>query len=342
MYRVLIIDKKNLIADGIRQLEVWNLRREFQIIKVMQEEDALDYIKENDIEIVFVAMYNHCQDKLKHFERLIKECKQTYFVFICEDYHFQNVRNVFRIGAFDYLQYPLGEAEVSESLRRIEKSYYSRFIPAGTIKKIDALIDNIFLGGGNEQKICEDIIKEIYEDEGRDVTEKQIMIKNVKEKIYLDMIYRKPWLEKFIWDQKFLYKGNFHIEDEARIMESWKKDFAEVAKVIRKYQMLDNRLIYHIGKYIVVHVDERLTLEDLSKSVYLNKSYISHIFKKVSGMSLKEFMADVKMDRARILLLDKDRKIYEIAETLGYNDVEYFRKKFKDITGISPTEYRKN
>lgn len=308
----------------------------------MSEEEALYDIQGNNIEIVYVALYSNSLEKLQFYERLIKECKQSYFIFISDNINYLNVRNTFRIGGFDYLQYPLRENEMEECFKRIEKSYYSKFLPGTILNKIDALIDNIFLGGGNEQKICEDIIAEIYDNTSSDITEKQILIENVKEKIYLDMIYKKPWLEKFIWDQRFIYKGKFNIINRAQIVREWKTDFTEVCKVIRKYQMLDNRLIYHIGKYIVVHVDEHLSLEDLSKGVFLNKSYISHIFKKVSGISLKDFMHDVKMDRAKILLLDEERKIYEIADQLGYNDVEYFRKKFKDVTGISPSEYRKS
>ncbi|MEA4822305.1 MAG: helix-turn-helix domain-containing protein [Erysipelotrichales bacterium] len=340
MYRLSIIDEKQMISDNIKRLKIWEERKEFQIIKTIGEDYALDFIKENYIEIVFISMYNHCHDKLKYAKHLIEACKQTYFVFVCENYHFQNVRDVFRIGAFDYLRYPLNEEDMADTLRRIEKNYYLRFIPASILSKIDVLIDNIFSCGGFEHKICSDIIEEIYGNNDRGITEKQILIENIKEKIYLDMIYKKPWLEKFVWSKSFIYKQDFHIEEEKLIIKAWERDFTGVANIIKKYGVLDNKLIYNIGKHIIVHVDEKITLDDLSKSVYLNKSYISHIFKKVSGMSVKEFMVDVKMDRAKILLMDKDRKIYEISEQLGYNDVEYFRKKFKDVTGISPTDFR--
>jgi two-component system response regulator YesN len=46
------------------------------------------------------------------------------------------------------------------------------------------------------------------------------------------------------------------------------------------------------------------------------------------------------VDRAKILLLDKNRKVKEISECLQFSDAEYFTKIFKEKTGITPTEYR--
>jgi len=340
MYKVAIIDEKGGWAEEIQNLSIWSTRDDFKIIAVIKEE-TLFYIHENNIEIAFIVLYSTGIRQIEYLKKLIKECRDTYFIAICTNTEFSFVRTIFRIGVYDYLLYPLVEKEFAATFKRLEKDYYSKFINTAVLNKIDALIENIFHGGGDESIICEDIIEELHRDENKDITVKQISVENAKEKIYLDMIQKKPWLEKFIWDQKFLYNNEFIIKEKNLIMQEWKKDFAEVAGVIKKYQMLDYKLIYHIGKYIVVHVDEKLSLDDLAQNVFLNKSYISHIFKKVSGISLIDFMIDVKMDRAKILLLDGNRKIYEIAEQIGYNDVEYFRKTFKEKTGISPSEYRK-
>lgn len=341
MCRVLVIENDKNIADTIIDMHILERFKDIQLVSIVSEEEALYEIKEKDIQMVFVFVSNGKEDKLINIKKLIKECHYTYFVFIYDNCSLISLRNAFRMGAFDCIQYPLYEEELVTVFERMEKSFYSKYITESMLKKINVLIDNIFWGGGNECSICEDIIMDIYSDQHKDDTEKQLLVESMKERIYFDMIYRKPWLEKFIFSRKFIYKGDFHIKDKCFIIDEWKKDFTEVSRVISKYQMLDNKLIYQIGKYVVVHVDERLTLEDLSKSVYLNKSYISHIFKKVSGISLTEFMVDVKIDRAKILLLDQKLKIYEIAEQIGYYDVEYFRKIFKDSTGVSPTEYRK-
>ncbi len=104
--------------------------------------------------------------------------------------------------------------------------------------------------------------------------------------------------------------------------------------------MLNNSLISNIGYYVINHVDEHLSLETVSNAVFLNKSYISHIFKKISGISFVSFITNVKIDRACILLTDPHLKIYEIAARIGYNNPEYFSRVFKAATGITPNQYR--
>ncbi len=208
--------------------------------------------------------------------------------------------------------------------------------------KVDALIANIFLGGGNTDFICESILEQIYADWDNDAVNGQMVAERAKKIIYEELIQRKTWLEKFIYDKHYTYQMGFQIKEKETIIREWKRDFAQAAKVVKKYQMLDHKLIYHIGKYVVVHVDEHLTLEDISKGVFLNKSYISHVFKKVAGINFVDFMTDVKIDRAKILLMDEERKIWEVAATIGYHDAEYFSKVFKNKTGLSPSQYRES
>lgn len=341
MYRMSVINNGDVKFNEEELKKMLEYKTDFQLVSTVGMEEALYEVKENDIEVVFAVLSDCRHENKRMLEKLISECRYTYFVLAFTNYNCTNLRCAFRLGAFDCISYPMSETDIRKVYDRIENSYMSRFITDVMMKNMEALIDNIFIGGGNEELIIKDILDGIYMDARKSLTEKQLLVENVKEKIYMNMIYRKPWVEKFIWDQCFMCKTDFHVKDRKFVEREWIDDFMNVSKVIRKYQMLDNKLIYNIGKYIVVHVDERMSLDDLSQSVYLNKSYISHIFKKVSGLSLTEFMVDVKIDRAKILLLDSERKIYEIAEQIGYNDVEYFRKKFKDSTGLSPTEYRK-
>ena len=124
-------------------------------------------------------------------------------------------------------------------------------------------------------------------------------------------------------------------------MKDWVRCFKEASKMVVKYQMIDDRLVYRIGKYVVVHVDEKLSLESVAKGVYLNPSYVSHIFKKVTGMNFTDYMTEVKVDRAKVLLRDSKLKIYDVAATVGYSNSEYFAKTFRKKTGYAPVVYQK-
>ena len=63
--------------------------------------------------------------------------------------------------------------------------------------------------------------------------------------------------------------------------------------------------------------------------------------KRETGKSAVRYVTVVKMERARKLLVDSDLRIGEIADKLGFEDIDYFSKVFRKTTGISPREYRR-
>lgn len=92
--------------------------------------------------------------------------------------------------------------------------------------------------------------------------------------------------------------------------------------------------------YIHAHFGEELSLEDLSKKYYFNPSYFSTMFKKYTGKHFTEYVIDLRVNIARKKLLESDKKIYEVAQEVGYRDVKYFNKIFKKHYGLTPEECR--
>ena len=95
-----------------------------------------------------------------------------------------------------------------------------------------------------------------------------------------------------------------------------------------------------IRAYIASHYGEDLNLTRLAGMVYMNPSYVSALFKKRYGETLKDFITRVRMEQAARMLLDGNPKSYEISEQVGYNNVRHFNFVFKNYYGVSPTEYK--
>lgn len=341
MYNIIIVDSLGENADCITKMDIWEKRVDFKIVKVIKDEKkVLDTLRDNNVDIIFISTNGR---ELNDIE-IIKEIKNNVIdiclIIISEFADYDSIREGFLVGAFDYIIKPINPIYINSTLNRIYEKYEYNYISEKIVSKIDALVHNIFLGGSNVIYICKEIIDSIYVDLSNDTINCNIAVDKLKEKIYEELVKNKTWLKRFIWAQNYTYKKEFVVKTKKEIFKEWKRDFVQVALVIKKYQMIDNKLIYHIGKYVVVHVDEKLTLESVSKAVFLNKSYVSHIFRRETGVSFVEFITDVKMDRAKILLLDNERKIYEIAISIGYNDAEYFSKSFKLKTGLTPTQFR--
>ena len=96
-----------------------------------------------------------------------------------------------------------------------------------------------------------------------------------------------------------------------------------------------------IRGYIDEHFHEDLSLTAVADLFFFNRSYFSTIFKSHVGKSFSDYLADIRMERAKALLADPANKVQEVAERVGYHDASYFARAFKRKTGFAPEEYRR-
>ena len=86
--------------------------------------------------------------------------------------------------------------------------------------------------------------------------------------------------------------------------------------------------------------NERLSVARIAKSVNCSESYINHIFKKKSGMSVSAYINTVRVRHAKELLTSADEPVSAVAFAVGYSDANYFSDVFRKIVGMTPTAYR--
>lgn len=93
-------------------------------------------------------------------------------------------------------------------------------------------------------------------------------------------------------------------------------------------------------EYIADHYTESLTLQSVADTVYISRTYFSILFKKQTGRNFSDYLIDLRIREAKRLLVEEDERMYDVAEASGFNDVKYFSKLFKKMTGLTPLEYR--
>ena len=93
--------------------------------------------------------------------------------------------------------------------------------------------------------------------------------------------------------------------------------------------------------YIHHNYASNITLESIAPLFGYNRSYLGKIFAKKTGQSFNSYVDQVRVERAKELLLSSDTKVYAIAQRVGYKNVDYFHIKFKKIVNMSPAEFRK-
>ncbi|WP_139997344.1 helix-turn-helix domain-containing protein [Paenibacillus paridis] len=96
-----------------------------------------------------------------------------------------------------------------------------------------------------------------------------------------------------------------------------------------------------IIRYIHSHFHENgFNIQQIADHVNLSETYLCSYFKKQRGETIKEFITQTRVEKAKQLLLDREVKLYEVAVRLGFTDANYFSTFFKRYTGVSPSEYR--
>jgi two-component system response regulator YesN len=94
--------------------------------------------------------------------------------------------------------------------------------------------------------------------------------------------------------------------------------------------------------YVEAHLgDPELSLEKVADQVEISPGYLSRLMKHETGYSFVDYLTRVRVARAVQLMADPAMKIYEVAESVGYQSQHYFSRAFKRVLGRSPVEQRR-
>lgn len=146
-------------------------------------------------------------------------------------------------------------------------------------------------------------------------------------------------------EQNLVFKFDCHMDkiytiiELNNVFENMITEFCNSSLGIEYKNMKSN--IKDVINYIFAHVDRNVTLKEAAGIANLNERYFSDLFKKEVGKSFVGFITDIKIRKAKNMLITEDYRIYEISNRLGFDNETYFTKVFKKITSCTPQQYRK-
>ena len=151
---------------------------------------------------------------------------------------------------------------------------------------------------------------------------------------------------------KVAFQIGIHKLLQADAHRTWEKAIAylrqfagilfEIQEQEREHRVQD--VIGQILRHIADHLTDQdeLTLVRLAEVARLNPSYLSRLFKQVTGMNLSEHIGEARIRFAKELLGNADLRINQVAETLGYGTATNFTRFFRKVAGMTPQEYREH
>ena len=142
-------------------------------------------------------------------------------------------------------------------------------------------------------------------------------------------------------------KINFLLETELKLeflqLLLYIYKLSECEHVSMKQKKTEKKLhAEKIASWINQHYPEKICLERIAKEFNLNKSYVSHIFKEVTGYTVMQYVMECRLAQVKYLLeMKPDLSLEEIFTSTGFESAAHFSRFFKEKMGITPTSYRK-
>ena len=98
--------------------------------------------------------------------------------------------------------------------------------------------------------------------------------------------------------------------------------------------------VVEVKEYLEQHYAEKITLDELSKQFFINKYYLTRVFKEQFGQSITAYLTSLRITHAKQLLRFSEKSVEEIGLECGLGQLHYFSRVFKEVEGVPPSVYR--
>lgn len=105
---------------------------------------------------------------------------------------------------------------------------------------------------------------------------------------------------------------------------------------------MENDILNYTLQIINEHIEEKITLSDLSSAVHISPSNLNRLFQHYLGMSPAKYITKLRLQACKDLLRDGDMSVSAVAKKMGYSSIQHFSHQFKQYYGISPSEYSRS
>lgn len=360
--KILIVDDEPMVREGLKIGIDWSEMGFEEVECASDGKSALQVFGEFKPDILLTDIRMPFMNGLELTQE-VKKLDPIVVVILLSAYDdFKYAQEAIRLGAFDYILKPVDVDTLKEIVmrgidKRIElldacskeipqlKKEDLKFFKAEYYKyplKLEEELSKAIKQG--ETKAAIDIFNKIWEEfENKRYTEDFIkrwgieLVAVITRSIIeigesADVLFKEtdPWKEICKLPT---------LEEIYRWMKNLIEVVCEYVNLTRSYK---NRKI--IEKALeLIHENYKnpdLSLSSVANHLYITPTYLSMLFKSEVGINFSDYLTNFRVEKAKELLKDPRKKIFEVAEEVGYFDQHYFSKVFKRITGFTPKEYR--
>ncbi|MFC5450028.1 helix-turn-helix domain-containing protein [Paenibacillus aestuarii] len=133
-----------------------------------------------------------------------------------------------------------------------------------------------------------------------------------------------------------------HIHTLCEIEQFFEKLISEACRQVRMKNEEHDPIVHFVMSYMQAHYAEDITLDHVASKLNITGGYLSTYFKEKTGTNFVDYVNEFRVKLATDLLLKQELKIQDVATAVGYQTMRSFNRTFKNLTGVTPSEYRKS
>ncbi|MDF9843160.1 MULTISPECIES: response regulator [unclassified Paenibacillus] len=356
MYRVLIVDDDRLARQGIISIMEWEKYGMSVVGEAQNGEKAMELLAATPVDLLFVDLDMPVMNGIS----LMEKCRELYpkllFVVLTFYEEFKYVQTALRMGAIDYIsKLQMESTDCNELLKEISNKVEGR-MKQSRVRSGNELNNGSPHGSGEDSG---NPSKDYMEQEWEQLVSKWRQMYWLYDDLNFEELCRRTKeLHIPIWKvaQVLLYLTSVAEENIGIVQKDiqqyenleaffeWMSSFRQALYKKAFEEINHDKMHLCVMKAVIFiknHLATKMHGEDVAQSVNLSRSYFSVNFKKYTGLSFNEFIRKERVRAAKRLLEEKDKLVSDIAQMVGYDDVNYFIRVFCDETGMTPGEYRK-
>lgn len=127
-----------------------------------------------------------------------------------------------------------------------------------------------------------------------------------------------------------------------RLLLSLRRLSGRMENTVMPRQRAEHSLAQDVTAYLEAHMDRQVTIEELANALRVSRTSMKDAFRKEYNMGIMSYFSRMKIERAKQLIREDSYNFTQIAARLGYDTIHHFSRRFKELTGLSPTEYARS
>lgn len=350
---MLIVDDSSVARMVLKKINAWHPQSAFVITgEASNGVEALAEIEKNHYDLVITDIEMPDMNGLELLQIISDKYPDLKVILVSTYRDFDLVRTGLIHGAFDYLVKPVTTGAMFKTFERLQRKCTLSQPQPLRMDTLEGYIEYIHELMQLEEKLPTDVIHGYRESIMKKFSipgnERSVISMGIKA-LLAKTFEKHPSIG--VDELAMTIMGHMSVKncmkdhEQSKIgnMIEFECAIEATCHVFREMLLpsYGNEFVQKVVVQVLENFNRPQSVNCIAQQLFVNRSYLSQVFKKQSGMTLSAYLTRVKMVRGSMLLVATNKSVAEISTTLGYEDKEHFSNVFRSHVGMLPRAYRK-